>query len=120
MDIPASVWAAIEIPEHLRTRVAITDHRDKELASGRDIHHLMRGNGVTRVSTDSSVWEKARGQWEREGLTSWDLDTLPESIPLGTHLAAYPALAPAENAADIRLFQDHDKALSMDKLCLFP
>jgi len=115
VDIPASVWATIEIPEHLRTRVAITDHRGKELESGRDIHHLMRGTGVTRATTDSSVWEKARRRWERRGLTSWDFDPLPESIPLGAHLEAYPALAPAENTADIRLFQNHDEALASHK-----
>ena len=115
VDIPAVVWSVIEIPEHLRTRVAITDHQGKELQSGRDIHHLMRGNGFPEARPDSSAWEKARNQWEQRGLMSWDFAFLPESIALGTHLAAYPALAPADGGVDILLFQSHEEALASHK-----
>ncbi len=115
VDIPAVVWSQIEVPEHLRTRVAITDHKGNELESGRDILHLMRGNGSPGVSPDSSVWEKAQNQWERKGLTSWDFNTLPASITLGAHLTAYPALAPVGGGVDIRLFQGHEEALASHK-----
>jgi ATP-dependent helicase HrpA len=112
VDIPASVWAEAEIPEHLRMRVALTDHRGREVESGRDIRLLGREGPSASPETDSAAWKIARAKWERDGLTTWDFEGLPESLSLGAHMVAYPALVPEEGGVNIRLFQDHDEALA--------
>ncbi|MFP4037310.1 MAG: ATP-dependent RNA helicase HrpA [Desulfobacteraceae bacterium] len=105
VDIPASAWPGEELPEHLRMRVAVTDHRGRELRAGRDPSVLRQEDGGRGVE-DSEAWEKARKAWERDGLSGWDFDRLPEEIPLDGAMTAYPALEPSEAGVRIRLFPD--------------
>lgn len=115
VDIPANMWAEVEIPEHLQTRVAITDHRGKELESGRDIHLLMQHAAAVTPASDTGAWEEARRKWERKNIASWDFDTLPEYIALGPCLRAYPALEPDEGCVGIRLFPGYEEARDSHK-----
>jgi ATP-dependent helicase HrpA len=110
VDIPASVWSGIEVPEHLRMRVAVVDHAGKELESGRDIHLLSRSDRHRRASGSSTAWENGRRRWERQGITTWDFGELPESLSLGEHLIAYPALEPAEESLNLVLFRNREEA----------
>ena len=113
IDIPGSVWAGAEIPEYLRMRVSIRDHRDRELQSARDTSILSRLPDVDKKQTgnQSGIWKMAQAKWEKQGITVWDFDTLPETISLTQNLSAFPALSPAENGADIRLFRNRQEAL---------
>ena len=116
VDIPASEWSKVEIPEHLRIRVSLTDHRGREVESGRDISLLGRGEVWPAGVEESRLWERARKKWEKSGITSWDFGTLPERIPLGPHLLAYPALEEGEDSGvTIRLFRTHEQALEAHK-----
>jgi ATP-dependent helicase HrpA len=112
VDIPASVWAGVEIPDHLKMRVSVVDHSGKALESGRDIHLLIRSDEKRHGAESSSAWKKAQEKWERQGLTTWDLEPLPESIPLTDRLLAYPALAPDKDSASLRLFRTPQQALA--------
>ncbi len=106
-DIPLRVWQEAEVPRHLRMRVAATDGTGRVIDAGRDLDVLKRKIGSNESApskTDSPAWAKARAQWEREGVTDWDFGTLPESVPAGSSLTAYPALEPADDRARIRLF----------------
>jgi ATP-dependent helicase HrpA len=111
VDIPASVWSAVEVPEHLRVRVAVVDHSGNELDSGRDIHLLSRSDRQRQAPESSTAWEKGRKSWERKGITSWDFGELPESLSLGENLVAYPALEPAEESVSLLLFRNREEAL---------
>ena len=116
VDIPASEWSAIEIPDHLRMRISITDHEGREHHSGRDIHLL--NQQVTPPSSregEMGVWEEAKERWERSGLISWDFDDLPEHTLLGASLVAYPGLEPGEGSVNIRLFANAEEALASHK-----
>ncbi len=103
VDIPASVWPEESLPEHLRMRVAITDHQGRELRTGRD-PALLSPEGSADPSPSSQVWKKARARCEQNGLTRWDLDALPKEIPLEANLVAFPALEPADKGVNVRLF----------------
>jgi len=114
-DIPASVWAAVELPAHLAMRVAVVDHTGKELESGRDIHVLVRSDRERQEPESSAAWDRCRRKWERKGITSWDFDELPESLCPGECIVAYPALKAGDESADILLFRDREEALSVHR-----
>jgi ATP-dependent helicase HrpA len=111
-DIPAAEWAKADIPKHLKTRVAVTDYEGRNLVAGRDLDELRHAALISYMPEDSVEWRSAREKWEREGLTSWDFGDLPESIPVGPFMTAYPALEAGEKCANIRLFKNREEALS--------
>lgn len=110
LDIPPSVWSSVEIPEYLKTRFSLIDHSGKELGSGRDISVLMRTDVSSSGNIEPAAWKQAQKKWEKSKITSWDFGPLPESIPLGPHLLAYPALEPGEESVNIRLFPTLEQA----------
>ncbi|MBW2063717.1 MAG: ATP-dependent RNA helicase HrpA [Deltaproteobacteria bacterium] len=82
VDIPAKVWLGVDIPDHLKLRVSITDGKGRELESGRDIWHLLnRGKTeVTRYFEDSNGREGARALFSIS--SSKDLKFLRRSLEL--------------------------------------
>ncbi len=112
VDIPASEWPQEQIPEHLQMRVSLTDHRGRELRSGRDPGILREG--VTEDSAKAprpDLLEKARQKWEKSGITHWNFGELPESIPLTENLFVYPGLEEEKNGVCIKLYTDRNTAL---------
>ena len=112
VEIPPSEWAKTEVPRHLRMRVAVTDHEDREVATGRDIELLRAETKTPFLPEDSPAWKKAREEWERSGLASWDFDFLPESVFIGHFMTAYPGLEPGEEGVNLRLFRTKEEAQS--------
>ena len=109
VSIPAEVWEQVEIPEYLRTRISITDHRGREIKSGRNIPALL--NSGDRQAADLKQFTDLVKKWERKGLVTWDFDALPEGIETGTPLKLYPALEPDRGKVNIKLYQDKELAL---------
>jgi ATP-dependent helicase HrpA len=112
VDVPASVWADVELPDHLKVRVALVDHAGKELEAGREIRLLGKSEIPQGLPESGASWKAKKEQWEKMGLTGWDFDELPERISLGELLFAYPALELVENCLNLRLFQDQEQALA--------
>lgn len=111
VDIPASVWAGVKVPDHLIMRVTVLDPSGKPLESGRDIHVLAQSDEKRHGAESSRAWKTAREHWERQGITTWDFGDLPESVSLTDRLVAYPALAPDGDSVGIRLFRTPQQAL---------
>jgi ATP-dependent helicase HrpA len=88
------------------------DHAGKELEAGREIHLLHRSEIRERISESSIAWKACKEKWERIALTTWDFGELPESLSLGEHLFAYPALEPVERSLNLRLFQTQEQAFA--------
>ncbi|MBM3284435.1 MAG: ATP-dependent RNA helicase HrpA [Candidatus Aminicenantes bacterium] len=112
VNIPEAEWARAEIPTHLRMRVAVIDGQGREVAASRSLELLRRERAVPFKPEDSPGWKKARAEWERGGLTSWDFGPLPESILVDPFLAAYPGLEPGEKGVNLRLFRTKEEALA--------
>jgi ATP-dependent helicase HrpA len=92
-------------------RISILDHTGKEVGSGRDLH-LVRNAGQKRsAELDSTSWKRAKEQWERPDIQSWDFGPLPESISLDNQLMAYPGLSADGQGIRIRLFDNEEAAL---------
>jgi len=113
VSIPAAVWENVEIPDYLRTRISITDHRGKEIKAGRDIPGLL--NNKEKKTPVSEKFNKLKKKWEKKGLTVWDFGELPEEIDAGNLVLLYPALEPDEGTVNIKLYQDKDLALEIHK-----
>jgi len=113
VDIPAVAWADSYIPEHLQMRVSIRDHRNRELKSARDTSILNRLPEVDKKQAEKqpNVWRKATAEWEKQGIVTWSFKTLPETVSLTPGIVAFPALSPAENSVEIRLFRNRQEAL---------
>jgi len=112
VDIPASEWPVEHIQDHLRLRVAVTDHRGKEIRAERDLSALRRPVSVDSTGVEETdPWKQARQRWERGKILEWDLGDLPERLELGAYLEAYPALVPEEEkGARICLFSNFEEA----------
>jgi len=99
VTVPRDAWDLSRLPPHLRITVRVTD-AGRVLAEGKDVAELQR---ELRPRLRQVLSQAAAGL-TRSGLTSWDFDELPRVFREGT-VVAYPALADAGNAADVRLFE---------------
>lgn len=112
ISVPRSTWSGDNLPDHLRMRFEVVDEQGEVIHAGRDLRSLQeRAVGMHH----DAVWEKARRQWERSGLTSWDFGSLPEKIELGRDAygvmrCAYPGLHAEGASVSIRLFADPQSA----------
>lgn len=112
VDIPAAEWARAELPLHLRTRVAVTDHEGKEIAAARNLDILRKSAVATGVPEDSPAWKSAKERWERTGIPGWDFGPLPETVAAGPYTAAFPGLEAGEKGVNLRLFRSREEAAS--------
>ncbi len=110
VDIPASEWARAELPLHLRTRVAVTDHEGREIAAARNLDILRKSAVATGVPEDSPAWKSAKERWERADIPGWDFGPLPETVAAGPYTAAFPALEAGEKGVNLRLFRSREEA----------
>jgi ATP-dependent helicase HrpA len=106
VTVPHDAWDLSKLPPHLRITVRVTDG-DRVLAEGKDVAELQR---ELRPRLRAVLSQAAAGL-TRSGLTSWDFGALPEVFREGT-VVAYPALADAGTAVDVRLFETEAAARS--------
>jgi len=104
VSIPREAWDLSRLPAHLRfTYRVVQDGR--VLAAGKDLTGLRQ---QLRPRLQAALTEAASGI-TRSGLRSWDFGALPREFAQG-RLRAYPALADAGDAVDIRLFETEAEA----------
>ncbi|APR78779.1 ATP-dependent helicase hrpA [Minicystis rosea] len=99
--VPPDAWNLEDLPPHLRFNFRVKDG-DRIVGEGRDLRELReRFAGVAR-----EAWGSLPKQgWEREGLTSWSFESLPEQVTVevsGARMHAYPALLDAESSVAVR------------------
>jgi ATP-dependent helicase HrpA len=108
VDIPAREWVLADVPRHLRMRVAVTDPvTGRVIDAGRDVELLRKKIGAADEApskVESPAWLEAQRAWEKTGLTAWDFGDLPERVPVGTSLTAYPALVVEDKMGSNLLF----------------
>jgi ATP-dependent helicase HrpA len=97
--IPRDAWDESRVPAHLRITFRVMDG-DRELASGKDLDALRR-ELWPRLRTTLT---EAASDVVRTGLRGWTIGTLPRVLTRG-NVTAYPALADAGDAVDVRMFE---------------
>jgi ATP-dependent helicase HrpA len=106
-DIPEAVWAAVEVPRHLKVRLEIRGPDGGLVAAGRNYEELLKAAeeaGRRPVPSDSPEWRASRARWEKIGATTWTFGDLPETVEVGGGAVGYPGLAPGESGVDFKLF----------------
>ncbi len=113
-DIPAEVWAAVDLPLYLKIRLIVLDAAGNEVISGRDYGPLL---GVRpkapEADTESLSWKKACEQWERSAVTEWEWESIPASVRIGGGVSVYPALEPGAKGVSLRLFKTAEEAAAV-------
>jgi ATP-dependent helicase HrpA len=108
--IPPDAWRLDELPTHLRWFFRIVDADGKPIGQGRDLRVLKARFEVSA----REVWSRAaKASWEREGITSFNFDSLPERITLqvaGASAFAYPALVDGGDSVALRALSSKQAA----------
>jgi ATP-dependent helicase HrpA len=100
--IPPDAWRLDELPQHLRFYFRVVDDSGSVAGEGRDLAALQLRLGARA----REVWSKsAKAAWEREGLTAWSFDAIPQRLSIrvaGGQAFAYPALVDAGDSVALR------------------
>ncbi len=103
-------WDMESLPPHLLMNFRVVDEHGKVLAEGRELTQLQKQMaGEVR----DSLQTKEESPWEREGLTSWEVGELPETVEIEQHglkLKAFPALTDEGETVSLRLFESIEAA----------
>jgi ATP-dependent helicase HrpA len=97
------------VPDHLRITFSVEDERRRPLRQGKDLARL-RDELAGSLQQDLS---RASASIEREGITAWDLGTLPETYEgrAGRHtVRGFPALVDQGRSVSLRVLPDRGEA----------
>jgi ATP-dependent helicase HrpA len=107
--VPPDAWDLHGLPRHYRFTFRVVDG-DRVVGEGKDLAALQeRFGGRARAAWDA----RPKASIERAGLTTFDLDELPEEVPVvlaGTRMLAYPALVDGETSVAVRLLGSRGEA----------
>jgi ATP-dependent helicase HrpA len=101
LDLPPSAWPFKGIPDHLKMNLRVIDERGAEVMQSRDVDDVKKRLAARAARSFATM---ARSDLDRDGLTSFDLPDLPESVlvgPRGAQIPAYPALLERDDAEDV-------------------
>jgi len=110
VEVPQDAWNATELPPFLHMNYKVVDEQGNEAAMGRDLAQLRAQLGVKARRQFS---ESAASQFERTGLTSFDIEELPEQVEFtrgGQKLIGYPALVDESKSVSLRLLDTEHAA----------
>lgn len=100
VDVPPEAWDDSRIDDFYRVNIQVLDERGRCIARGRDLSVLRERY---REQAQEKIQSAAVGI-ERDQLTRWDWDALPEEVQLkrgGIQLRAYPALVDKRDSVAI-------------------
>ena len=113
-EIDPQLLNNITFEDHLLMRFEVVDEAGKIIKAGRNLDQL---KGIVSQKTAQHISKKttkhANNSIEREGIQSWDFDSLPETIiidSMGMKIKAWPALVDHGNSVAISLFDTKEKA----------
>ncbi len=116
VEIPLNAWPTDAIPAHLRPRIEVVGNDQKTIGTSRDLATLRQKLEQVKAkpAPDDSAWTRVAQQWERTGITTWNVGTLPARItvsengPVPTY--AWPGLAREKDSVSLRLFRTEELA----------
>lgn len=110
--LSAADWQHVELEPHLMMRVRVIGANRQELACSRDLLAIRRALSKQPDTATGSAPETRR-EWERVGISRWDLGDLPEVIDTmidGLPGRAYPTLVRSEQGLALRLLAQQSLA----------
>ncbi len=113
--VVATDFDVTKLPTSLKMTYRVVDAGGRTLGLGTDLSALQEKFAESGRGAVAQVVEKVHSPIERDGLTSWDFDSLESSLEIkhGNNLVrAFPALVPAQGRASIRLFSTEAEQVS--------
>jgi ATP-dependent helicase HrpA len=129
-SVSPEMLEAMELPRHLQMNVRVIDQGGTILAVGRDIKSLQKqfsssvqsmgaiashtnatGSQGKNSGSQTAIGGDVSSKWQKDGLTKWDFEPLPISVPLergGIQVQAYPAIVDQKTAVGLHLFPTQD------------
>ncbi|MGD8175356.1 ATP-dependent RNA helicase HrpA [Marinimicrobium sp. ARAG 43.8] len=109
VEVPVEAWDATRLDDFYRMNVQVLDERGRVIARGRDLATLRERY---REQAQEKIQSAAVGI-ERENITGWDWDELPEQVQLrraGIELSAFPALVDKGSSVSIEVLDEASDA----------
>ncbi|WP_035237729.1 ATP-dependent RNA helicase HrpA [Desulfobacter vibrioformis] len=114
--IPASAWSDADLADHLKMRISIRDHNDREIKSLRDLSKL--GTFAPQgPALQPNAFEQAKKAFEKTGIREWNFSDLEQEIQLdqgnGAQRKAFPGLCCGQDSdgVTLTLFKTRQEAL---------
>lgn len=108
--IPPDAFELDKLPTELRMKIRVLGSEGQTLAQGADLGQIRRQLGQQAAAGIATLDDP---RWNRDGLTTWDLDELPERIEIsrrGMTIKAFPMLVDQGNAVGVRLAESPERA----------
>ncbi|WP_168625548.1 ATP-dependent RNA helicase HrpA [Cryobacterium sp. BB307] len=100
------------VPDHLRMTFAVIDERGRRVATSKELESLQHKLKSRARESVAHAHVRTPNALERDGLTGWDVDTLPRVLDTtvgGNTVRAYPALVDQGATVSIRLLGTEDE-----------
>lgn len=110
VDVSPDAWRPETLPDHLNMNIKVVDEKGKTLATGRDLDAIKR-QLAPQVGAKLASFRKEK--FNRDHVTRWDFDTLPESVEIkraGITIRAYPTIIDKGDHAALRLLESKEAA----------
>ena len=109
LNIPAAIWQQVELPDHLKMRFSLINHKGKTIESNRNLHQLLQTQKVSSAR-ESDARELAAKKWERFNCSDWDFGDLPEKVMIYDHWESYLGLCCENSQINLKLFESAETA----------
>ncbi len=99
-----------KLPTELRMKIRVLGEEGQTLAQGPDLGQIRRQLGQQAAAGIATLDDP---RWNRDGLTTWDLDELPEQIEIhrrGMTFKAFPLLVDQGDSVAVRLADSPQRA----------
>ncbi|WP_325167613.1 ATP-dependent RNA helicase HrpA [Zooshikella ganghwensis] len=103
-------WQQVKLAAHLQMNIHVVDEQGRSLGQGRDLQALLQQFADV---AEASLKQLSNHGLERNGITQWNFDYLPEEITQqqqGLVIRGYPALVDEKNSVALKVFATEDKA----------
>jgi ATP-dependent helicase HrpA len=107
--IAASDLRSSRLPDYLFLNIHVVDQAGRVIAAGRDVEDLKR-----RLRTvQRKALQQNAGDFVRDGLRSWDFETLPETLEVmrqGVRIVLYPAIEDRGDSVALTCLETAERA----------
>jgi len=109
LNIPAAIWQQVELPDYLKMRFSLINHKGKTIESTRNLHELLQSQKVSSTK-ESDARVMAAKKWEKYNCSDWDFGDLPDKVMIYDHWEGYLGLRCQNSQIDLKLFDNAETA----------
>lgn len=112
VDVGADAWLETQVDNYYRFNIKVVDDKGKVIACSRDLSPLRE---KYRAQVQQNI-QSAATNIERDNITQWDFEDLPQAIQLqrnGIGIRAYPALVDKTTSVALQVLDNPQQALEL-------